>query len=129
MTQKTRNIVGWALTGLVALAFIASASMKLMGGEEMEKNAALMGLTADSLKTIGILELVCIVLFIFPRTGVLGTLLVAAYLGGAIVTHLEHGQPFIAPVVIQCITWIAAVIRFPELLKRISMPSIPKEAI
>lgn len=129
MTQKTKNIIGWVLTALVALAFIASASMKLMGGEEMEKNAALMGLTANSLKMIGILELVCIVLFIFPRTGVLGTLLVAAYLGGAIVTHLEHGQPFIAPLIIQCIAWIAAIIRFPELLKRISMTRMPKEAI
>lgn len=120
MTQKTKNIIGWILTGLVALVFIASASMKLMGGEELAKNAATMGLTAGSIKIIGILELICIVVFIVPRTGVLGILLVAAYLGGAIVTHLEHSQPFIMPVIVQAIAWSAALIRFPELGRRLA---------
>lgn len=120
MTQKTKNIIGWILTALVSLVFIASASMKLMGGEELAKNAATMGLTADSIKIIGVLELLCIVVFIIPRTGVLGILLVAAYLGGAIVTHLEHNQPIIMPLIVQAIAWTAALIRFPELGRRLA---------
>ncbi|MDB5210078.1 MAG: putative transrane protein of unknown function [Sediminibacterium sp.] len=115
MTQKTKNIVGWTLTGILAFVFISSAFMKLTGSEEVVKGAASMGLTAGAMQLIGIIEIGSILLFIFPRTGLLGTLLLAAYLGGAIVTHLEHGQPFIVPVIIEALVWITAVIRFPEL--------------
>lgn len=120
MSPKTRNIIGWVLTALIAFVFISSAFMKLKGGAGSEKVAAGMGLTAQKLMLIGIVEIISIVLFIIPRTGVLGTLLLAAYLGGAIATHLEHQLPITAPVVIQCIVWITAVIRFPELTRRIS---------
>lgn len=56
-----------------------------------------------------------------PRlsTPILGTLLLAAYMGGAIATHLEHGQSIIAPCVIQAFVWIVAVYRFPELRTRL----------
>jgi hypothetical protein len=119
MTQKTRNIIGWTLTGLLAFVFISSAFMKLTGSEEVVKGAASMGLTAGAMQLIGIIEISSILLFVFPRTGLLGTLLLAAYLGGAIVTHMEHGQPFIVPVIIQAVLWITAVIRFPELSRRL----------
>lgn len=119
MTQKAKNIIGWALTGILAFVFISSAFMKLTGSEEVVKGAASMGLTAGTMQLIGIIEIGSILLFIFPRTGLLGTLLLAAYLGGAIVTHLEHGQPFMIPVIIEVILWITAVIRFPELSKRL----------
>lgn len=119
MTQKTKNIIGWALSIILALLFVFSASMKLMGNAEAMKGAAGMGLTAGSLQTIGIIELLSVILFLIPRTGLLGTLLLAAYLGGAIVTHLEHQQPFMVPVILQCLVWITAAIRFPELSGRL----------
>ncbi|MES2372157.1 MAG: DoxX family protein [Bacteroidota bacterium] len=119
MTQKARNIIGWTLTGILAFVFISSAFMKLTGSEEVVKGAASIGLTPGAMQLIGIIEIGSILLFIFPRTGLLGTLLLAAYLGGAIVTLLEHGQPFLMPVIIQAILWITAVIRFPELSKRL----------
>ena len=120
MSPKTRILVGWILTGLVAFAFIFSAYLKLFGdGLEIQKNASAFGLSIATFRQLGLVELICIVLFIIPRTGVLGTLLVAAYLGGAIVTHIEHQQSFFTPVIIQAVAWIAAVIRFPELSTRI----------
>jgi DoxX-like family len=119
MSQKTRNIIGWILAGLVGALFIFSAVMKFMPGEEAAKASEAIGLTADTIKIIGVVELLCIVLFLIPRTGIVGTLLLAAYLGGAIATHLEHGQPIIAPCVIQAFVWITAFIRFPELGKRL----------
>jgi hypothetical protein len=122
MTQKAKNIISWALTGVLAFVFISSAVMKLTGSEEVVKGAASMGLTARAMQVIGMIEIGSILLFIFPRTGILGTLLLAAYLGGAIATHLEHRQPFLVPVVIQAILWITAVIRFPELSKRLFRP-------
>ena len=119
MKQKTKNIIGWVLTGMLSLVFIASGSMKLMGGEEVLKGAAAMGISAGTFKIIGVLEIISIILFIIPRTGLLGTLLLAAYVGGAIVTHLEHQQAVFVPVIIQCLVWITAAIRFPELSRRL----------
>src|SRR5687767_11213207 len=119
MTQKTKKIIGWVLTGILAFVFIGSASMKFTGGEEAVKGAIAVGLSVSTLKLIGVIEIVSLLLFIFPRTGLLGTLLLAAYLGGAIATHLEHQQPIFAPVIIQSLVWITATIRFPELRKRL----------
>ncbi len=124
MSTKTRKIIGWVLTGLLAFVFLSSAFMKLKGGAEMAKGAANFGMTLGIMQMIGVVEVISIVLFIIPRTGLLGTLLLAAYLGGAIATHLEHHLPIVAPVIIQCIVWITATIRFPELSKRL-MGSTP----
>lgn len=119
MNTKTRNIIGWVLTAVLAFAFFASASMKFMGGADAAKSAAAFGLTPEILKMIGVVEILSIILFIIPRTGLLGTLLLAAYLGGAIATHLEHQLPIFAPVILQCVVWVTATIRFPELSQRL----------
>jgi len=119
MSPKAKKITGWVITGLAALVFIMSAFMKFTASADSAKMAAAMGLSTDALKIIGVVELSSLVLFIIPRTGVLGALLLAAYLGGAIATHIEHQQPFYAPVIIECLIWIAAMLRFPELGKRI----------
>ncbi len=119
MNTKTRNIIGWVLTAVLAFVFISSAFMKLKGGEEAIKNAAHFGLSPKKFMLIGITEVISIILFIIPRTGIVGTLLLAAYMGGAIASHLEHFLPPTIPVVIEAFIWITAVIRFPELGARL----------
>src|SRR5688572_29629012 len=118
MTQKAKNITGRGLTALLAFVFIGSAIMKLSMGEESVKMAASMGFSAGTLQIIGLVEIGSILLFIFPRSGILGTLFLAAYLGCAIATHLVHQQPIFAAVILQALVWITAIIRFPELSKR-----------
>ena len=119
MSPKTRKILGWVLTAIIGLILVATGVMKLMGGEQMEKGTASMGISMDTIKIIGVIEMICALLFVFPRTGVLGALLLSAYLGGAIATNLEHHQPFIVPVVLNCIVFITAAIRYPELTRRL----------
>jgi DoxX-like family len=119
MTQKTRNIINWVLAGLVAFIFIGSAASKLTADAAMVKQAADNGLNAATMAILGIIEIISVLLFLYPRTGVLGTLLLAAYMGGAIATHLQHSLPLAAPVGIAAFVWVVAVIRFPELTKRI----------
>jgi hypothetical protein len=118
MSPRVRNIVNWVLAGLVGFVFIGSGIMKLMAGEEIVANAVKLGLDAGTFQIIGVVELIAIVLFLIPRTGILGTLLLAAYLGGAMVAHLTHNESVVAPAVVQAFVWIVAVIRFPELLDR-----------
>ena len=119
MSDKTKNIIHWVLAGLVAFIFVGSAISKFTADEEALKMASTFGLDSTANFTLGAIEMACVILFVIPRTGMLGTLLLAAYMGGAIATHLEHGLPVIAPCAIQAFIWIAAFVRFPELSRRI----------
>lgn len=119
MSQKTIKIIGWVLTVILAFLFIMSASMKLTQNETAVAQASTFGIDATTYLFIGIIEIISLILFIIPRTGIIGTLLLAAYLGGAIVTHLQHQEPIAMAVIIQMILWITAFIRFPELSQRL----------
>ena len=81
--------------------------------------ATTFGLDATTFKIIGVIEIISIILFIIPRTRILGTLLLAAYMGGAIATHLEHNESVVSAAVIEAFVWIVAVFRFPELSQRL----------
>lgn len=116
MSQKAIKITGWSLTIILGLLFTMSAFTKLAQNEEALAQASTFGLDATTYQFIGIIALI---LFIIPRTGVLGTLLLVAYLGGAIVTHLQHQEPIATAVIIQMVLWITAFIRFPELRQRL----------
>jgi len=117
--MKTKNILHWSLAGLVGFIFIGSAMSKFFGGEETMQMATGIGLSVDTFKTLGMIELISALLFLIPRTGIIGTLLLAAYMGGVIATHLTHGQSVLAPAIIESIIWIVALIRFPELKQRL----------
>lgn len=119
MSEKTKKILYWVLTGLVAFVFVGSAVGKFTANPDALKMAENFGLNASTYNILGVVELISVVLFIIPRTGILGTLLLAAYMGGAIATHLEHGDSIVVQCVIQAFVWIVAVYRFPELKSRI----------
>ena len=120
--EKTRKIIYWILTGLVTIVFLGSAAGKLTANEEALKMAESFGIDAKTYTIIGIVEMICLILFILPRTGILGTLLLAAYMGGAIATHLEHGVSIVAPCIIQSFVFVVAFYRFPESRTRLINP-------
>lgn len=119
MNTKTKNRINWVLTALVAIIFLGSGINIVIGNVEALKIAEGFGISVDNFKLIGGIEIIAALLFIFPRTGVLGTLLLIAYMGGSIATHVQHNEPIIAPVIVAAFLWIVAAIRFPELTKRI----------
>jgi hypothetical protein len=119
MTIKTKKIIGWLLSGLTGLMLSASAVDKIMGSAHALQMGASFGLSAGTYSLLGIIEILSVVLFLYSRTGILGTLLLSSYFGGAIATHLQHQQNILFPAAIEAVVWIAAVIRFPELINRI----------
>jgi len=119
MSKKIFKITGWTLTIIWGLLFTMSAFMKLSQNETAVTQASSFGIDAATYQFIGIIEIISLILFIIPRTGILGTLLLVAYLGGAIVTHLQHQQPIAIAIAIQITLWITAFIRFPELKQRL----------
>jgi sorbitol-specific phosphotransferase system component IIC len=118
MTTKKRNVIGGILSALVGLMLIASATDKIIGSEHALQMGASFGLSAGTYSVLGIIEILSVVIFLYPRTGIAGTLLLSSYLGGAIATHLQHQQNILFPMVFEAAVWIAAVIRFPELTQR-----------
>lgn len=119
MTIKAKNIIGWTLSGLVGLALSASAIDKIVSSEHSLQMAASFGLSAGTYSILGVIEIISVALFVYPRTGVLGTLLLSSYLGGAIATHLQHQQGVIFPMMFEALIWVAAIFRSPEITKRI----------
>jgi hypothetical protein len=119
MTTKSKNIINCGFAGLVGFIFIGSAMSKFFAGDDAIQMAQGIGLRSETFTMLGLVELVSVLLFLIPRTGIIGTLLLAAYMGGAMATHLTHGQSIIAPAIIEAIIWIAALLRFPELNHRL----------
>ncbi len=119
MNTKTKNIINWVLAGIVAFIFIGSGIAKITANEEALAQAANFGLDKSSYALLGVVEFIAIILFLIPRTSIIGTLLLVAYMGGAIATHLEHAQPLMPPVAISILVWIVAFVRNPELSDRI----------
>jgi DoxX-like family len=114
-----KKIIYWVLTGLIAFVFLGSAAGKLSANEEALKMAAGFGLDAKTYTILGMVELLSVLLFIIPRTGMIGTLLLTAYMGGAIASHLEHSDSIIAPCIVQTLMLLVAFYRFPELRTRL----------
>ena len=85
---------GRVLTGLFA-AFMAGASIapKLLGLPVAEQTMVQLGWPSGYALFIGLLELACLVLYLVPRTSVLGAVLMTALLGGAMATQLRVGNP------------------------------------
>lgn len=119
MTIKTKTTISLILTILVSALFIFSAVGKMAGTDEVLKQMLKIGLDKDKTLYIGIIELIITLLFASNRTGVIGGVLLLAYMGGAIASHLEHGQSVVAPIAIAVFVGIVALFRFPELTLRI----------
>lgn len=119
MTIKTKSTISLILTILVSALFIFSAVGKMAGTKEVIEGAKAMGLTPATMRNIGIIELIITLLFASNRTGVIGGVLLLAYMGGAIATHLEHGQSVVAPIAIAVFVGLVALFRFPELSNRL----------
>lgn len=115
--SKTRKIINWIFVGLMSALFIMSATMKLMAvaDAEIAVNFVKWGLEGK-LMLIGTGELIAAILFLIPRTSSLGVLLLSAHLGGAIATHMEHGEMFIPQAIMLLLVWVANYLRNPEML-------------
>lgn len=119
MSQKVLNTTGWVLTILLALLFAMSAFMKLTKNDAALEQAAAVGFDASTYQMIGVIEIISLILFLIPRTALLGSLLLIAYMGGAIATHLQHQQPIVLAVAVQVLLWIVVVLRFPLIRQRL----------
>ena len=120
-TGRVMRWIGWVITGLTALMFLFSASMKLVGGPEIQKAMEPLGLPGSLLLPLAILELSCLLVYLLPPTSVLGAILLTGYLGGAILTHVRVGEPFVFPLVLGILVWLGLYLRDERLRQLIPL--------
>ena len=118
MNSKKLRITGWVLSVLIsAFLIFASASGKFFDWEGKEEMLQHLGFTEELLTQIGVLEVVIALVFLIPRTGFLGAILLTAYLGGATVTHVRVAEPFYMPIISGVVVWAAYGFRRPEVFQ------------
>jgi hypothetical protein len=104
--------VGRVLSGLPVLMLLLSASMKLSHPPMVvETFVGKLGYPANILPALAVLELLCTVIYVVPRTAVLGAVLLTGYLGGAVATHVRVGEPFVIPLTLGVLVWAGLYLR------------------
>ncbi len=96
---------GRIISALPVLLLLFSGVMKLMKPAPVVQGFAHFGYPESLALSIGILELACTVVYVIPRTSVLGAILLTGYLGGATATHVRIGDPFFVPVGLGVLVW------------------------
>jgi DoxX-like family len=120
--SKARLWTGRVLTTLTVLFLVMDIAFKFIRPipAQVMQSISQLGLQAASLNVIGVLLLVCTILYLVPRTSVLGAVLLTGYLGGAISLHMRVGNPLFSnvlfPVYIGILLWAGLCLREPRLL-------------
>jgi hypothetical protein len=112
------KVVGWVISGLLAAFMLLDGVMKLVKPAPVAEAFARTGWPMDLSVTLGCILLVSTLLFLFPRTAVLGAILLTGYLGGAVATNLRLHNPLFSntlfPVYFGVLVWIALRLREPK---------------
>jgi len=109
--SKKVRWVGYILSALPALLFAFSATMKLLRPPEVLKGFTHLGYPEHLALALGILELACTIIYVIPRTSILGAILLTGFLGGAIASHVRIGEPVITHVILGVMIWAGLFLR------------------
>ncbi len=103
---------GRIISALPVLLLLFSGVMKLMKPAPVVQGLAHFGYPESLLLVIGILELGCTIVYLIPRTSVLGAILMTGYLGGATSTNVRIGDPlFFVPAILGVLVWLGLYLR------------------
>jgi len=94
---------GWVMSVLPALGLLASAAMKFIQPEGMDKGFEKLGWPMSLALVLGVIELAGVLIYLFPPTAALGAILLTGYLGGAIATHTRIQDPFLSSMLPQIV--------------------------
>jgi DoxX-like family len=113
--SKGKVWAGRILMGIVTVVLVGSAIAKIAGVPQMVDGLTHAGIPRRAIVPIAVLELSSLALYLFPRSAVLGALLLTGYFGGATVTHIIGRENFIPPLIIGLWIWGGVYFRIAEL--------------
>ncbi|HWA26079.1 MAG TPA: DoxX family protein [Lacunisphaera sp.] len=121
--SKAARIAGWILTVLPVPLLLMSGVMKLGNDPKIVEGFAKW--PAGSATIIGILEISCTLIYLIPRTSVLGAILLTGYLGGATAISMQMGMGFMSllPVTFGVLAWGGLFLRDPRIRALIPLRS------
>lgn len=118
MPSKVRLWTGRVMYGIIAVLLAMDVGVKLAMAAPAVQGSAPLGFTPQHVFIIGCIGLICLVVYLIPRTRILGAVLWTAYFGGTVVTHLRVGNPLfthiLAGVYLCTLIWIALYLFDPR---------------
>jgi len=126
------NKAGWIVSGVVVALLLLDAVMKLIAIPQVLQAGEQIGFPGVSMaRGLGLLLLLCTLLYVTPRTAVLGALLVTAYLGGAVATHVRISSPLLThtlfPIYVALLLWGGLYLRDPRLRALLPLRTVTSE--
>jgi hypothetical protein len=106
---------GWIMSALPCAMLFMSAAMKLTQAKIAVEGFAKAGYPAGALVPLGVVEALCTILYLVPKTSVLGAILLTGYLGGAIDSHVRSGEAFVMPLLFGILIWGGLFLRDPRI--------------
>lgn len=110
---------GWTLSALPALFLLVDGAAKLARPTLVVEGTAELGYSTDVVVPLGIVILACTILYLVPRTAVLGAILLTGFLGGAVATHVRVENPLLThtlfPTYLGAMLWGGLYFRDPRL--------------
>lgn len=110
-TPSKRAVLGGRLlSGFATLFLLFDGGFKLVASTAtLEASSGGLGFSPSAARGLGVLELVCLAVYLFPRTAPLGAILWTGYLGGAIASHVRVGNPLFShtlfPIYVAALLW------------------------
>lgn len=106
---------GRILTGIGVLFLLFDAVNKVIQHPAAVEGTVQLGFPASTLVPIGVLQLILLAIYLFPRTSYLGAILWTGYFGGAIATHVRLENPLfthvLSPVYAAAFLWAGLWLR------------------
>jgi hypothetical protein len=91
--SKTLFRVGWALSGLAIVFMLVDAVSKLLLASYVVEATTKIGYPVESIRPIGVIALVCTILYAVPRTALLGAILLTGFYGGGVASKIRIEDP------------------------------------
>jgi hypothetical protein len=109
---------GRVLSGLAILFLTFDATMKVLKLAPAVEGTTQLGYPASVIVPLGVIQVVCLIVYLIPRTSVLGAVLWTGYLGGAIATHVRLSNPLFShtlfPIYVAAFLWAGLWLRDPR---------------
>jgi DoxX-like family len=107
--SKTKLWAARILSGIAVVFLLFDSTIHLMVIQPVVDSFGQLGIPVNLSVTIGIIELICLVLYVIPRTSVFGAILLTGYLGGAIAIQVRIAAPLFStalfPIYIGVMAW------------------------
>ena len=117
-TSTRRLWAGRVLTGLAVAFLLFDMGIKLAAAPEAVAGTVQLGWAPHHLPILGVIQLACLILYLVPRTALLGAVLWTGYFGGAIATHLRVDNPLFShtlfPIYVAALIWGGLYLRDPR---------------